>query len=66
MFRLMRSITGTGIRAGFIHLPCSSELGFGTVGPVLETETIARALEFTVEVSCESHPHAPIRGGAER
>ena len=65
MYQLMRSITGTGIRTGFIHLPCSSELGFVIVGPVLETETIARALEFAIEVSCESHPHAPIRGGAE-
>ena len=65
MYRLMRLVAGTGIRAGFIHLPCSPELAFGTGEPFLETKTIARALELAIEVSCESHPHAPIRGGAE-
>lgn len=65
MYRLMRSVAGTGIRAGFIHLPCSPELAFGTDEPFLETETIARALELAIEVSCEVHSDAPIRGGAE-
>ena len=65
MYRLMRSVAGTGIRAGFIHLPCSPELAFGTGEPFLETETIARALELAIEVSCEAHSDAPIRGGAE-
>lgn len=66
MYRLMRSVTAIGIRAGFIQLPCSPELAFGTDGPFLETETIARALELAIEVSCEAHSDAPIRGGAEQ
>lgn len=65
MYRLMRSVHGTGIRAGFIHLPCSPELAFGTGEPSLELETIAQALELAIAVSCESDPQAPIRGGAE-
>lgn len=65
MYRLMRSVTGTGVRAGFIHVPCSPELAAGTGQPFLETETIARALELAIEVSCESAPVTRIRGGAE-
>ena len=73
MYRLMRSVHGTGLHAGFIHLPCSPEVAFGigigtgtgTGEPSLELETIARALELAIEVSSEPHPQAPIRGGAE-
>ena len=71
MYRLMRSVHGTRIRAGFIHLPCSPEhafgigIGIGIGEPSLELETIAQALELAIAVSCESDPQAPIRGGAE-
>ncbi|CAN5520536.1 pyroglutamyl-peptidase I [soil metagenome] len=65
MYRLMRVVAGTGIRAGFIHVPCSAELAAGTDQPSLETEIIARALELAIEVSCDPAPEEPIRGGAE-
>lgn len=65
MYRLMRAVSGTHIRAGFIHVPCSEELAAGTGQPFLETEAIARALELAIEVSCGPDPAVPIRGGAE-
>ncbi|MHC5796347.1 pyroglutamyl-peptidase I [Lacisediminihabitans sp. FW035] len=65
MYRLMRVVAATGIRAGFIHVPCSAELAAGTDQPFIETESIARALELAIEVSLDPAPPVWIRGGAE-
>ena len=51
MYSTMRAIEGTDVMAGFVHVPCSSELAAGTDKPYLAVEDIARALTIAVEVS---------------
>ena len=53
MYRLMRTVAGTKIRAGFIHVPCSPELAAGTPHPSLSVEVIAHALEIAILTSLE-------------
>jgi len=54
MYSTMRAVEGTGITAGFVHVPCSPALALGTAHPFLEVEEIARALTIAVEVSLEA------------
>ncbi|QNE48422.1 pyroglutamyl-peptidase I [Glaciihabitans sp. INWT7] len=65
MYSLMRTVAGTDIRAGFIHVPCSPELAVGTSQPSATIETIARALELAIEVCLQPESLERIRGGAE-
>lgn len=65
MYSLMRTVAGTDVRAGFIHVPCSPELAVGTAHPSVPIETIARALELAIEVCLEPESLERIRGGAE-
>lgn len=51
MYRLMRAVEGSGITAGFIHVPCSPELAAGTGQPFLEIRDIARGIEIAVRMS---------------
>jgi pyroglutamyl-peptidase len=51
MYSTMRAVDGTGVMAGFVHVPCSRELAEGTENPWLEVEEIARGLGIAVEVS---------------
>jgi pyroglutamyl-peptidase len=51
MYSTMRAVEGTDVTAGFIHVPCSRELGEAMGKPWLELEDIAQALAIAVEVS---------------
>ncbi|HEY5319403.1 MAG TPA: pyroglutamyl-peptidase I [Galbitalea sp.] len=51
MYQLMRAVEGSGIAAGFIHVPCSPELAAGTDQPFLEIADIARGIEIAVRVT---------------
>jgi pyroglutamyl-peptidase len=51
MYSTMRAVEGTDAVAGFIHVPCSRELGEAKGAPWLELEDIARALAIAVDVS---------------
>ena len=51
MYSTLRAVQGTGVMAGFVHVPCSEELAAGTSVPWLAVEDIARALTIAVEVS---------------
>jgi pyroglutamyl-peptidase len=69
MYRLLHSVAGTGIRAGFIHVPASPGLAAGTALPYLSVETIADALEIAVRVSIDFDAEpigadTRLRGGA--
>jgi pyroglutamyl-peptidase len=51
MYSTMRAVEGTDVVAGFIHVPCSRELGEAKGKPWLELDDIARALAIAIEVS---------------
>ena len=51
MYSTLREVEGTGVMAGFIHVPCSPELAAGTDKPSLEIDEIARGLTIAIEVS---------------
>jgi pyroglutamyl-peptidase len=51
MYSTMRAVEGSGVMAGFIHVPCSPELAAGTSHPFLEVDEIARGLAVAIEVS---------------
>jgi pyrrolidone-carboxylate peptidase len=53
MYSTMQAVSGTGVMAGFVHVPCSPELAARTGHPYLEVEAIARALTIAVDVSLE-------------
>jgi pyroglutamyl-peptidase len=53
MYSTMQAVSGTGVMAGFVHVPCSPELAAGTGRAFLEVEEIARALTIAIEVSLE-------------
>jgi len=51
MYRLLASVRGSGVAAGFIHVPSSPRLAEGTSDPFLEVDEIARALEIAIETT---------------
>jgi pyroglutamyl-peptidase len=54
MYSTMRAVAGTGVMAGFVHVPCSPELAAGTSHPFLETDDIAGGLKIAIRVSLEA------------
>ncbi len=65
MYRLMRAAEGTGIRAGFIHVPASPALAEGTALPFLPVEDIARGLGIAAITAVELDRDERLGGGAE-
>jgi pyroglutamyl-peptidase len=51
MYHLMDAVSGSGVPAGFIHVPSSPALAAGTSDPSLEIDDIARGLRIAVDVT---------------
>jgi pyroglutamyl-peptidase len=51
MYSIMRTVEGSGVAAGFVHVPCDEKLARGTSVPWMPLEEIARALRIAIEVS---------------
>jgi pyroglutamyl-peptidase len=56
MYHLMDAVSGSGVPAGFIHVPSSPELAAGTSDPFLEVDDIARGLRIAIDVSLRQLP----------
>jgi pyroglutamyl-peptidase len=54
MYSTMRAVDGTDVVAGFVHVPCSRQLGEALGKPWIELDDIAHALEIAIEVSLRS------------
>jgi pyroglutamyl-peptidase len=54
MYSTMRAVEGTGVMAGFVHVPCSPELAAGTSHPFLAIDDIAGGLKIAIRVSLEA------------